>query len=185
MLTDVVAWIAVALSTESKWMRLRDLVAWADYWNHAILTFDEVSHGLPRLAAAGLVELRDADEGLMAAHASTLLAVRTFAVSPTESARWASLSRPSRLRAPEAPSLARHSRRQRPAAPGMEERGVMNVAHGYTGGAGPRARLRAWPAGRDDARCVGRGSRSEAVEARARTPAAGLRQLARPVEGRL
>lgn len=67
-LTDGDAWIALALCDGfgKKWKPLRDLVASADYWNHAILTFDEVSYGLPRLAAAGLVELRDSSEGPLA-----------------------------------------------------------------------------------------------------------------------
>ena len=64
-LTRSDAWI-VAASCET-WrdtpMRLRDLIGNADWLNRAILTFDELSFGLPRLEAAGLVDITQGIDG--------------------------------------------------------------------------------------------------------------------------
>jgi len=45
-------------------MRIRDLVADADWLNRSTLTFDEVSFGMRRLEAAGLVEVTRGPDGL-------------------------------------------------------------------------------------------------------------------------
>jgi DNA-binding MarR family transcriptional regulator len=64
-LTRSDAWIAAALceSARNAPMRLRNLVADADWLNRSILTFDEVSFGLRRLEAAGLVEVTPGPDG--------------------------------------------------------------------------------------------------------------------------
>ena len=68
-LTESDAWLLAAL-TESphpgRPVTLRDFVDNADWLNRAIPTFDEMSFGLPRLAAAGLLVVeQDAKEGLL------------------------------------------------------------------------------------------------------------------------
>jgi hypothetical protein len=64
-LTHGDAWIVAALCEAGRdWpVRLRDLIHNADWLNRAILTFDEVSYGLPRLEAAGLVEVTPGADG--------------------------------------------------------------------------------------------------------------------------
>ena len=51
------AWLFTALSVTHRPARLEDLIATADWINHAIPTTAELNHGLNRLHAAGLVEI--------------------------------------------------------------------------------------------------------------------------------
>lgn len=63
-LTRSDAWIVAALCDQGATpVRLRDLIGNADWLNRAILSFDEASFGLPRLAAAGLVEVTPGEDG--------------------------------------------------------------------------------------------------------------------------
>jgi hypothetical protein len=64
-LTRSDAWIVAALCETRRDgpMRVRDLIYNADWLNRAILSYDELSFGLPRLEAAGLVEVTDGIDG--------------------------------------------------------------------------------------------------------------------------
>jgi hypothetical protein len=68
-LTESDAWLFAALTERphpDRPVNLRDFVDNADWLNRAIPTFDEMSFGLPRLAAAGLLVVeQDANEGLV------------------------------------------------------------------------------------------------------------------------
>jgi hypothetical protein len=70
-------WIALALcdARRDAWISLETLVGDADHWNHAILTFDEVSFGLARLWALGLAEVR-VDAGRVQVRATALARAR-------------------------------------------------------------------------------------------------------------
>jgi hypothetical protein len=54
------SWIALALTglRPGQWVVIGDLVGATDDCDHAILVFDEVSFGLARLEALGLIEVR-------------------------------------------------------------------------------------------------------------------------------
>ena len=64
-LTRSDAWIVAALceGRRNDPVRIRDLLYSADWLNRAILTFDELSFGLPRLRSAGLVEITEGADG--------------------------------------------------------------------------------------------------------------------------
>lgn len=64
-LTRSDAWILAALCDERRMgpIRVRDLLYSADWLNRAILSFDELSFGLPRLQSAGLVEVTHGTDG--------------------------------------------------------------------------------------------------------------------------
>ena len=64
-LTRSDAWIVAALceTRRDAPMLLRDLIWNGDWLNRAILTFDELSFGLPRLEAVGLVEVVHGRDG--------------------------------------------------------------------------------------------------------------------------
>lgn len=64
-LTRSDAWIVAALceTGRDRPMRLRDLIYQADWLNRSILSFDELSFGLPRLEAAGLVDVTQGIDG--------------------------------------------------------------------------------------------------------------------------
>lgn len=84
-LTRSDAWIVAALceTRRDAPMLLRDLIGNGDWLNRAIFTFDELSFGLPRLEAAGLVEVMHGRDGPRVRATSEARALRRFVNADT------------------------------------------------------------------------------------------------------
>lgn len=64
-LTRSDVWLITTLITGSPHPTLPDLLSQADYLNRALLTFDEISFGFPRLVAAGYAVVGRSSDGVV------------------------------------------------------------------------------------------------------------------------